>query len=178
MFTPTLYALGTAGLARVDNIIQMVYYLSLFLLTVYWFGWRSHRENAYPQETYENKNISDKRNSLFGTFLESTGNILTAAFLCLVLILWIMTGDKNTYTGISALRSLVNQDAQVYYTEAMERHAVYTDDSVQDVVLEPFSAKPALFTFEDLAEDSGYWLNLAVTDYYHKNSVRVRGQKE
>ncbi len=89
-----------------------------------------------------------------------------------------MTGDKNTYTGISALRSLVNQDAQVYYTEAMERHAVYTDDSVQDVVLEPFSAKPALFTFEDLAEDSGYWLNLAVTDYYHKNSVRVRGQKE
>ena len=124
---------GTAGLARVDNIIQMVYYLSLFLLTVYWFGWRSHRENAYPQETYENKNISDKRNSLFGAFLESTGNILTAAFLCLVLILWIMTGDKNTYTGISALRSLVNQDAQVYYTEAMERHAVYTDDSVQAV---------------------------------------------
>ena len=27
MFTPTLFALGMVGLARVDNIIQMVYYL-------------------------------------------------------------------------------------------------------------------------------------------------------
>ena len=94
--------------------------------------------------------------------------------LLLVLILWVMTGDKNTYTGVSALRSLVNGDAGTYYTEAMERYAVYVDESVRDVVLEPFSAKPALFSFEDLTDDSGYWLNLAVADYYHKDSVRLR----
>ena len=172
MFTPTLYALGTVGLARVDNIIQMFYYLALFLLTIYWFGWRIHRESVSGATGDDERKISGK--GLFGAFLESTGNILTMSVLLLVLILWVMTGDKNTYTGVSALRSLVNGDAGTYYTEAMERYAVYVDESVRDVVLEPFSAKPALFSFEDLTDDSGYWLNLAVADYYHKDSVRLR----
>lgn len=172
MFTPTLYALGTVGLARVDNIIQMFYYLSLFLLTIYWFGWSAQKKSSDGKEDRGERKVSDR--GVFGAFLESTGNVLTMSFAGLVLILWVMTGDKNTYTGISALRSLVNGDAKTYYEEAMERHTIYIDESVRDVVLEPFSAKPALFAFEDLTEDQGYWLNLAVSDYYHKDSVRLR----
>lgn len=172
MFTPTLYALGMAGVARVDNIIQMVYYLSLFLLTIYWFGWSYHRESEGRDAEGKEQKISGQ--GLFGAFLDSTGNILTMSVLLLVLILWLLTGDKNTYTSVSALRSLVNGDARTYYAEAMERHELYVDESVRDVVLEPFSAKPALFSFEDLTDDSGYWLNLAVSDYYHKDSVRLR----
>lgn len=153
MFTPTLFALGSVGLARVDNIIQMVYYLCLFFVTIYWFGW------------------SSRQNSL-GTFLESTGNLMTVIFMLLVLAVWILTVDKNTYTGVSALRSLVKGDAEIYYTEAMERHELYVDETMTDVVVKPFSAKPALFDFEDLSEDEGNWLNLAVAAYYHKNSVK------
>ena len=153
MFTPTLFALGSAGLARVDNIIQMVYYLCLFFVTIYWFGW-SRRQNS------------------LGAFLESTGNFMTVICMLLVLAVWILTADKNTYTSVSALRSLVKGDAEIYYTEAMERHALYADETVADVVVESFSAKPALFDFEDLSEDEGNWLNLAVAAYYHKNSVK------
>lgn len=154
MFTPTLFAVGMVGLSRVDNIIQMVYYLCLFFVTTYWLGW------------------SSRRSSKLGAFLESTKNMMTASFLLLALLVWALTANKNTYTGISALRSLTNGDAKTYYAEAMERYALYTDETVTDVVVKPFSVRPALFDFEDLTEDEGNWLNLAVARYYHKNSVR------
>lgn len=165
MFTPTLYAVGMVGLSRVDNIIQMVYYLCLFFVTTYWLGWLSRRNGI------------SSAGAAFGTFLEKAGNRMTAVCVLLVLLTWLLTADKNTYTGISALRSLVNGDAAVYYEEAMERHALYVDETVVDVVVKPFSVRPALFDFEDLTTDDGNWLNLAVTDYYHKNSVRREKEK-
>ena len=55
----------------------------------------------------------------------------------------------------------------------MERHEAYTDESIVDVELAPYSARPALFDFEDLSTDPGNWLNLAVTQYYHKARVKV-----
>lgn len=55
----------------------------------------------------------------------------------------------------------------------MERHDIYTDETILDVELAPYSAKPALFDCSDLSEDSGNWLNLAVMQYYHKNYVKI-----
>ncbi|MCM1174316.1 MAG: DUF6056 family protein [Blautia sp.] len=174
MFTPTLYAVGMVGLSRVDNIIQMVYYLCLFFVTAYWFGWISRRRGA---ETGEKMQAGGDKGALsagevFGSFLEKTGNMMTAVCVVLVLLVWTLTADKNTYTGISALRSLVNGDAAAYYEEAMERHALYVDETAKEIVVKPFSVRPALFDFEDLTPDADNWLNLAVADYYHKNSVR------
>lgn len=163
MFTPTLFGLGLAGLARVNDIIQMVYYLCLFFVTTYWFGWMNHRGDSKDCVSAGQR---------FGLFLESTKNIMTVSCVALTLFIWVFTANKNTYTSISALRSLVNGDARTYYTEAMIRHELYTDETVDDVVIAPFSARPALFDFEDLSEDEGYWLNQAVALYFHKNSVR------
>ena len=145
----------------------MVYYLCLFFVTTYWFGWFSHRNEKEAADR-------DSAGALLGMFLERTGNRMTVVCGLLVLLLWTLTADKNTYTGISALRSLMNKDAAVYYEEAMERHAVYVDDTIKDVVIEPFSARPALFDFEDLTTDTENWLNLAVSGYYHKDSVKLR----
>lgn len=162
MFTPTLYAVGMVGLSRVDNIIQMVYYLGLFMTTAYWLGYFSHRKRE------------EKAADAFGSFLERAGKRMTAAGVLLVLIVWVFTADKNTYTAVSAMRSLLNGDAQTFYTEAMERHEVYVDEGITEVELAPYSAKPALFDFEDLSTDPGNWLNLAVTRYYHKDYVKVK----
>lgn len=175
MFTPTLYAVGMVGLSRVDNIIQMVYYLSLFMITTYWFGWFSHAGDDLKKE--ENEEEKPSAGKLLGAFLESTQNMMTIICMLLVLAVWILTADKNTYTGISALRSLINGDAAVYYAEAMERYELYTDENVTDVAVAPFSARPALFDFEDLTEDAENWLNLAVSEYYHKNSVKLQNDK-
>ncbi len=161
MFTPTLYAVGMVGLARVDNIIQMVYYLGLFAATAYWLGYFSHRK---PGQTTADA---------LGSFLERAGNTMTVVCLLLVLAVWILTADKNTYTSVSAARSLVNGDAQTFYAEAMERHEIYVDENIVDVELKPYSARPALFTFDDLSTDQENWLNLAVMQYYHKAYVRL-----
>ena len=157
MFTPTLYALGMVGLARVDNIIQMVYYLCLVMVTAYWLGYLNHREAG----------------EAFGLFLDKTKGRMTAVCFCLMLLIWVLTADKNTYTSISALRSLVNGEAQTFYAEAMERHDIYIDEDIVDVEVKPYSAKPALFSFDDLSTDRENWLNLAVMQYYHKAYVKL-----
>lgn len=157
MFTPTLYALGMVGLARVDNIIQMVYYLCLIMVTAYWLGYLNHRGAG----------------EAFGLFLDKTKGRMTAVCFCLMLLIWVLTADKNTYTSISALRSLVNGEAQTFYAEAMERHDIYIDEDIVDVEVKPYSAKPALFSFDDLSTDRENWLNLAVMQYYHKAYVKL-----
>lgn len=162
MFTPTLYAVGMAGLSRVDNIIQMTYYMALLLVTVYWLGYLSHRQGA-----------EDTASAALGVFLERAGSRMSLACVLLLLAVWAFTADKNTYTSISALRSLAKGEAQTFYAEAMERHSLYTDESIADVVVTSYSEKPYLFSFDDLNTDPDYWLNLAVTGYYHKDSVRL-----
>jgi hypothetical protein len=176
MFTPTLYAVGMVGLSRVDNIIQMVYYLCLFLVTAYWMGWLAHRKDVSGRSSEKVQRIEEGRRLTgrrLGLFLESTGNLMTACFVCIILLVWVFTADKNTYTSVSALRSLVNGEAKTFYAEAMARHEIYTDEDIVDVELAPYSAKPALFSFDDLSDDPGYWTNLAVTQYYHKAYVKV-----
>lgn len=161
MFTPTLFAVGMVGLSRVDNIIQMTYYLAVLLVTAYWLGYFSHRERQ-----------EDGAAEALGLFLERAGSRMSAVCLLLLLGVWVLTADKNTYTSISALRSIANGEAQTFYQEAMERHALYTDESIANVEVAPYSARPALFDFTDLSEDEGNWMNLAVARYYHKDSVR------
>lgn len=173
MFTPTLYAVGMVGLSRVDNIIQMVYYLALFTVTAYWLGYFAHRSCDSVMEAAAQSDIGNLRaGEMFGLFLEKAGMRMTALCLLITIVMWMFTADKNTYTSISALRSLVNGEAQTFYAEAMARHDIYVDDTITDVEVEPYSAKPALFDFIDLSEDAGNWINLAVARYYHKESVR------
>lgn len=164
MFTPTLYAMGMAGLSRVDNIIQMTYYVALLMVTVYWLGYLSHRQKEGSAEDGA---------AAFGVFLELAGKCMSLVCVLLLLAVWAFTADKNTYTSISALRSLAKGEAQTFYAEAMERHSLYTDESIADVEVQPYSKKPYLFSIDDLSTDPGYWLNLAVTGYYHKDSVRL-----
>ena len=168
MFTPTLYAVGMAGLSRVDNIIQMVYYLCLMLTTTYWLGCLSHRVGGDEEDGRTKGRVG----AALGHFLEAAGMKMTAVCACLVLVVWVFTADKNTYASVSALRSLVNGEAQTFYAEAMERHALYEDETVPRVEVAPYSARPALFDFDDLSANENNWLNLAVAWYYHKEYVR------
>ena len=97
---------------------------------------------------------------------------MTAVCLILLMAVWVLTADKNTYTSISALRSVAKGEAQTFYQEAMARYEIYTDESITDAVVAPYSARPALFDFTDLSEDEENWMNLAVARYYHKDSVK------
>lgn len=174
MFTPTLYAVGMTGLSRVDNIIQMTYYLAVLLVTAYWLGYFSHRTDEAGGAGSAAGGIAsgDSASAALGVFLERAGSRMTAVCLILLMAVWVLTADKNTYTSISALRSVAKGEAQTFYQEAMARYEIYTDESITDAVVAPYSARPALFDFTDLSGDEGNWMNLAVARYYHKDSVR------
>lgn len=177
MFTPTLFAVGMAGLSRVDNIIQMTYYMAALLITIYWLGYISHRTGI--RGTKDGTALQESSAAAaFGMFLERAGSRMSAVCMILLLAVWVLTADKNTYTSISALRSLAKGEAETFYEEAMERYALYTNEELEEVAVAPYSAKPHLFSFEDLSEDPGNWLNLAVANYYHKSSVRCKEEPE
>lgn len=155
MFTPSLYAIGQVGQERINNIIQMVYYLGLFSVTAYWFGWLTHR----------------KKLTVFSNLFEKYGNILSLGCIAVFITVWIFTADKNTYAGISALRSLVKGDAAVFYEEEMERYEMYTDEEIKDVVVKTHSVRPYVFDSRDVSWDVDHWINVAMAHYYHKNSI-------
>lgn len=163
MFTPTLFAVGMVGLSRVDNIIQITYYVAVLAVTVYWLGFFAHRKQ---------KESAGSTAEALGIFLERAGGRMSAVCLVLLLAVWALTADKNTYTSVSAARSLAKGEAQIFYEDAMERYALYTDEELTDVVVSPYREKPYLFSFDDLSDDPGNWLNLAVARYYHKDNVR------
>lgn len=155
MFTPSLYAIGQVGQERINNIIQMVYYLVLFSVTTYWFGWLTHK----------------KKMTILENLFEKYSNVLALGCIVAFIAVWIFTADKNTYAGISALRSLVKGDAAVFYEEEMERYEMYTDEEIKDVVVATHSARPYVFDSRDVSWDVDHWINVTMAHYYHKNSI-------
>lgn len=162
MFTPTLYALGETGLSRVNNIIQMTYYIGLFSATAFWIGWFTHRDK-YIQKRKESECIETK--------YDLYGKMTTIIVLIMVVAVWIFTINKNTYTGISALRSIVKGDARIFYEEEMERREMYLNENMPDVIVEVHTVRPYLFEDRDLSWNPDYWINQSMTHYFHKNSI-------
>lgn len=76
MFTPSLYAIGQVGQKRINNIIQMVYYLGLFSVTTYWFGWLTHR----------------KKPVILVNLFEKYGNVLSLGCLAAFITVWMFNG--------------------------------------------------------------------------------------
>lgn len=162
MFTPTLYATSSEGPDRCKNVMRIVLYLLVFFNLVNDFGWLSkHRKDALlckmqraAQENYPGW--------LF---------VCMAAMGCIFLL----SADKNTYTSVSALRSVANGEAARYYEENRERLALYNDESVTDVEITYLTAKPYLLFKADVGNEGSpdYWINISIVDYYEKNSLTV-----
>lgn len=174
MFTPNLFAMGIVGVERINNIIQLCYYLSLFSVTAYWFGWLSHSERL-AEWARRHKTMGGGKcyAVLVGlqSKMEHYGTILTLAVLAVIMAVWVFTTDKNTYAGISALRSLVVGNTQIFYEEEMERYEMYLDEAMPYVIVEVHTERPYLFGDRDLNWDSDFWINRSMTRYYHKYKI-------
>lgn len=162
MFTPTLYASSSDGPPRCKNIMCVAMYLLVFFNLVNTFGWfaQNRRESL----------LCRLQNAVAENYLSWLA-VSGAAVGCIFLL----AADKNTYVGISALRSLANGEAARYYEENAARLALYHDDSVQDVTIPYLTAKPYLLFREDVGNEGSpdYWINISIVDYYRKNSLTV-----
>ena len=75
--------------------------------------------------------------------------------------------------SMSALRSLLNGEAQAYDEAMDKRDAALNDPAQPEVVLEPVAEIPAAFMGDALESDNlEYVLNL-YTEYYEKQRVTV-----
>lgn len=161
MFTPTLFATSSEGPDRCKNVMRIVLYLLVFFNLFNGFGWC----------------MRHKKDGLCARLLTETGKnaaVWTAVLTAVLGAVFVLPADKNTYTTVSAVRSIANGEAAQYYEENEERLALYLSDE-KDIVIHPLHATPYLLHIDDVTNEGGrgYWLNLALMDYYEKDSITV-----
>lgn len=155
-FTPTLYTLGITGTGRIQNIYRWTMYIWLYANELYWIGWVMQR--------FEKKASSQKRPCYL-----LPGWILGGIAMIYVLSFW----GGDLITTVSAVYDLTHGGAQTYYEEYQERLVILNDETVTDVIFQPYSYCPYLLYPEDITVDPDNWANKALAAYYGKNSVRL-----
>ena len=151
MFCPTLYAMGTAGPGRLQDIIFYSYLLLLTLNLLYWLGWlrkRRRGEASCPRLL----------------------PVLGALALCVLL-----TGVSALLRGGVSLASLYTAyaggQARRYRAEAEARLTILRDPEVRVAELEPYSDPPYLLYFDDIQPDPEAWQNRDMANFYGKERV-------
>lgn len=167
-FTPTLYAYGSAGPGRVQNIrfflwilliiiteIVVVHYIIVLL------------KKAFGDSNFNNifEIIAYKQILTFG---------ITIAFcVCFFASNFILVGNKNFLTSVSAARSLYNGEAKEYDNIANQRRMLLESD-LNEVELNAYSTKPYVLFFDDIQLDENDWRNKAVANFYQKEKVYLK----
>lgn len=171
-FTPSLFGVGNVDAGRLQNQIQSIFYVMVWGNAFYWTGWVQDRmqktETVFWQDCSMVKNILKKYLWVY--------RWLTFAAILLVIL---GTSDKNTFSSMSAVRSLLNGEAKAYYEQAQERLALYQDESMEIVEVEPFHVQPRVLFFTDIVEEgeANYWINENIADYYGKEQVVLYEEK-
>ena len=163
MFCPTIYAMGTTGPERLLNIIYFAFVILLILNLFYILGWcrRAAEKRGLYAKTEEPESKSERQE-------------YSVAFLFVVFMLFLsgsMIAESHHYTSSNAMRALLQGEASTYYSIAKERQELLNDESQQDVVLPGYSVRPWVLYFDDITTDPSDWKNVAMSNYFQKNSV-------
>lgn len=164
-FTPNQYALGIVGAYRVQNIYRFQMFFWLLGNEFYLLGWIHAR---FPEW----------KMPLAVSLYEKIKRIPLVSFVycfvmgCLVFgTMYVQLGPATS--SYSAFKSLREGNAAIYYEEHQERLKLLEDDTIEDVVLEPFSCPPYTLFFEDW-KSSNSWENADAAKYFGKNSIIVK----
>lgn len=174
MGTPIFYALGTSMPERVINIIYFACYPFTLLVWSYFLGWLSH-------------------NSAWIAFLSTVKQQWKPAMAFTYFFLVICIGvsgtlglihiEKNPSNGkmqmsglplsVQAVVSLVTNESQEFHEQMLSREALYRDETIENVRVEPLSSKPYLLFMEDIQTDPNYWINQSLTGFFKKESIAL-----
>ena len=155
--TPILFVSGAAAAGRIQAVFW-IHFISLLLFAEgYLIGWiTKHLMKAEAAET----------TSAAGKALAALTVILMfGSVLCLI-------PNPGYYTGTEALREITSKEARQYREEMKGRLELLHSEEVQ-ITMAPLSVQPELLFFSEVSDDPGDWINQAMTEYYHKDSIRV-----
>lgn len=156
---PHFYALGVSGPERLRSIVFYSFFWLVAVNLWYWLGWV--RRAVLPRL--------------------AEGEVLAGRLwlaVPVVLVLLAATTVRFHYwdesTSGRTAAALADGSAEYYWQQQVDRLTVLQDPSVSDVRLEPLDVphqlKPLLYN-GDASPDPAVWVNQALANFYHKNSV-------
>ena len=168
-FVPTLYAQSFIGPFRLQNIIWYSVWIFALFNILYWLGWVKNTIN---------KSIGN--NSIHKIIDDALGKKVIGYYLIIGIIYIVFMFDYGFMgtTSISAVKSLRNGEAKIYYDEYVERQEIISASNTKDVVVPPYSVKPNLLFFDDIYSDSKDWRNIDTARFYQLNSIRLTSEEE
>lgn len=156
---PHFYALGVSGPERLRSIVFYSFFWLVAVNLWYWLGW--------------------VRRAVLPT-LAGREQLLSRAWLVMPVVLVLLAAttvgfrywDKSTSGRAAA--ALADGSAEFYWQQQVDRLTVLQDPSVSDVRLEPLDVSHQLKLLlynGDAGPDPADWVNQALANFYHKNSV-------
>lgn len=156
---PHFYALGVSGPERLRSIVFYSFFWLVAVNLWYWLGWV--RRAVLPR-------------------LAGREQLLSRAWLVVPVVLVLLAATTVGFrywdesTSGRAAAALADGSAEYYWQQQVDRLTVLQDPSVSDVRLEPLDVphqlKPLLYN-GDASPDPAVWVNQALANFYHKNSV-------
>ena len=160
MFTPSLYATGSAGGGRIFNIIFLDFLLLIVGNLFYMAGWFCRHTKVFREDQSSCLERRDTKLYLLTIF----------AFAAFISMLYAQA-DPDYFTSTSAAHSLIYGEAARYGKETDRRTEALCSSSESDIQLTLFQTKPYLLFFSDISTDSSDWKNALMARYYQKNSI-------
>lgn len=159
MSCPTFYAMNSTGPARA---VAIVYYgFMFFSLGAY----------AYVLGALYKRFGSKVRSSLRTWGLKPW--CVGAIAVIMLMAVQIFSGSIQECTAAEAIRILADGEGIQYEKEYRERLAILEDDTITDVVFEPYTVQPKMLYVGDFTDDIYNENNVQIAQYFGKNSVMV-----
>ena len=165
-FTPSLYAMGHAGLGRTLNSVKITWQLLLFLNEVYWLGWlrQKTREKGWMADFFLKFRYRDKTRE---------GVPVCFYLLMGMLMFGIFAADPYQdahYSSFCAYWYVHTGEANEFHKEYLARvETIVNGGSVVEVA--PYHFKPAPICVDDLSADPDNEANRFMASWYGKEAI-------
>ena len=156
-YTPTFFAMGDPGPARVRGFRYDLAILLLAINVIWWAGYIVHKRQEASRDAYS-----------FG-FAQGPATLLVGVLM--VLSIGGTAFDSMRITSYTAFRALRDGSAAGYARQVDERESLLRGHEGEDVQVPPITVKPPILYNQDLSSSSNGWENGLVADWYSLNSV-------
>lgn len=157
-FTPSLYSLGHAGLARTLNAVKITYQILLVLNEIYLLGWCVQKSREKIEVPWQGRPAW----WFYGVI----------AF-ALVMTFGVEDNQAGRYSSYGAYYYVHTGEAYNFHQQYLERVEILKSEE-QNVVLEPYVFKPWFLCATDLSDNPEDESNRALASWYDKESVIVQ----
>lgn len=150
-FTPSLFSLGHAGLARTLNAVKLTWQLLLIMNLVYWCGWLIRHKKEFQANMCR---------------WWCYGAIAVAAFV----VFQMEPNQAGSFSTYGAYYYIHTGEAYNFYQEYLKRVELFESDE-RAVTVEPYVWQPWFLCMGDLSDNPDDESNVALATWYDKDEI-------